>query len=101
MQFIIPDEFVARETQRMKIRKQLETKKGIVAGVLGGMLVAQGIVFRDILGDFTWTTYGVYYICLTIVILILLSVVDWIFRKIEDRRLHAEYGDRPDNEISE
>ena len=98
LQFIIPDELVARETQRMQIRKQLEMKKAIASGSIGGILVVQGIVFGDIVGQFAWTTYGVYLVCLTITVLLLMSVVDWIFRSIEDRRLHAEYGERSDNE---
>lgn len=91
-EFIVPEKEVARESRRMEIRRQLETRKGIVVGLLVGLLLLPGITFRHLFGDFTWIRFALYVICLSTVWILLLSLVKRVFQKIEDRRLRTQNG---------
>lgn len=88
--FIIPEELVAREARRMEIRKQLEMKRAIVSGLTAGSLIVFANVRRDVFGPFTWTTFGVYLVCVVLAAALLTSFVNWMFRKIEDSKLQTD-----------
>jgi hypothetical protein len=90
--FVIPEEQVARETRRMEIRRQLETRKAIVAALVMSLLMIPGMAHRELFGDFTWTQFGLYVICAASVWLLHLRLVKCVFQKIEDRRLQRQDG---------
>lgn len=89
-QFIVADDQIDREQQRMKIRKSLETKRGIVCGILAGTLFLPGLEYRRVFGEFTWSRFCIYSICTICLLMVLMSFVNWAFHKVEDRQLKLQ-----------
>ncbi len=74
----------------MKIRKQLDMKRGIAGGLMVGAIMVFANTRRDNFAGWTWAGFGIYYVCLFLGAMLLMWFVDWLFRRIEDAKLDAE-----------
>ena len=52
--FGIPEDQVPRERHRARIRKQLEWKRAIAAGVVVGLLPVSALIYPEIVGQMTF-----------------------------------------------
>jgi hypothetical protein len=87
---------VPREHRRFEIRKELENRKEIVAGILGGLLLVPLSVFYDVVGRNTFASFAAFAVATTICLGVALFGVNWVFRRIEVQRLRREFP--PDQE---
>lgn len=74
----------------MKIRKQLDMKRGIAGGLMVGAIMIFANTRRDNFAGWTWPGFIIYYVCLFLGAMLLMWFVDWLFRRIENVKLDAE-----------
>ncbi|MCI0640694.1 MAG: hypothetical protein L0Y72_04455 [Gemmataceae bacterium] len=90
--FGIPPDQVSREKRRLEIRQQLQTKRGIVYGILAGLIVLSGVIYRNLVGATTlvdWIWIALVTVLSTVLAAFLIDCL--VFRRIENRRVSAEF----------
>jgi hypothetical protein len=87
----IPAHNVPRERRRMEIRKQLEFKRGIAAGLCTVPWIFLILIVRDLIGAETVAAFCGMAVALAIILIGSWWCVDRVFRRIENRRLESEF----------
>ena len=86
----IAEDQVPRERRRFEIREQLESRKNWASGVLGGIfsITAAGGMFLEKLNVVEKIAIPVVG---GIIFVLIVFLLEWVFRRIEDHRLNSEF----------
>jgi hypothetical protein len=87
----IPEKEIPRERRRLEIRKQLESKQGIATVFFAVPWLFIGPLIRDLFGPITVANLAAMVIGTGVVFMISWWGVHRVFRRIENRRLEAEF----------